>query len=266
MKVVVTGKGGTGKTSTAAALSLQLAEMGYKVLAIDADSFPNLARSLGLSDENVTPLTHNLELVRERTGAAPGDGWGLFFSLTPKVDDLAERYGVKVSDNLSLVVLGGIEQPGEGCMCPAVALAKAFLRHVLANRGEFVVVDSEAGLEAFGRGLVEYFDLNICVAEPTVKALEACAKIFEMSEKLGVRESILVVNKVRDLAGLGRLLERFPAQQSFFSIRFDSLLEKVEREGLGIREASGGFFWSDVKVLARHVVSQARWEKCAKAR
>lgn len=266
MKLVVTGKGGTGKTSVAAALSLQLAEMGYKVLAVDADSFPNLARSLGLIDVNITPLVHNLELIRERVGAAPGDGWGLFFSLTPKVDDLADKYGVKVNDNLSLVVLGGIEQPGEGCMCPAVALAKAFLRHVLTSRGEFLVIDAEAGLESFGRGLVEHFDLNICVAEPTLKALGACAKIFEMSRKLGVRESVLAVNKVRDVTGLGRILERFPNDNPFFSIRFDPLLEKIEREGLGIREVAGGAFWNDVKVLAKYVVSHARWERCVKAR
>ena len=267
MKVVITGKGGVGKTSIAAALSLQLAKRGYRVFALDTDSFPNLARSLGLPSEvlqSIVPLTRNAELVRERTGAAPGDGWGLLFSLTPKVDDLAEKYGVRVNENLSLVVVGGIAQPKEGCMGPAIALAKSFLRHMLVSRGEVVIVDSEAGLEAFGRGLVEYFDLNLCVAEPTVKALEMCNKVFEMSEELGVRESVLVVNKVRDAVAAGRLLRQFSFDEPFFVVRYDPLVEKVEQEGLGIEEALGGQFWRDVEVLAKYVISSARWEKCAR--
>uniref|UniRef100_A0A7C3SKV5 Adenylyl-sulfate kinase n=1 Tax=Thermofilum pendens TaxID=2269 RepID=A0A7C3SKV5_THEPE len=271
MKVIITGKGGTGKTSIAAALSLQLSESGYRVLVLDADSFPNIARSFGLPPEtldSIVPLARNEELIRERTGAAPGDGWGLLFSLTPRVDDIAERYGIEVNGNLRLVVVGGIEQPKEGCMCPALALAKAFLRHVLLTSQDVVIVDSEAGLEAMGRGLAERFDMNMCVAEPTLKALEACARIIEMSEQLNIKERVLIVNKVKDLRILEKLLSSFLESYDvpFFSIRYDPRLEEIEQRGASISESRDSTFWCDVSRVAKYVIASMRWEKCVKAR
>ena len=48
---VLSGKGGTGKTSVCAAVTTALARMGHKVLAIDCDmGLQNLDISLGLSD------------------------------------------------------------------------------------------------------------------------------------------------------------------------------------------------------------------------
>ena len=49
---VISGKGGTGKTSLCAGVALALAEMGQKVLCIDADvGLRNLDISLGLAEE-----------------------------------------------------------------------------------------------------------------------------------------------------------------------------------------------------------------------
>ena len=48
---VLSGKGGTGKTSVCAGVSTALAQMGYRVLAVDCDmGLQNLDISLGLSD------------------------------------------------------------------------------------------------------------------------------------------------------------------------------------------------------------------------
>ncbi|MBA2319732.1 MAG: AAA family ATPase, partial [Deltaproteobacteria bacterium] len=52
MKIAVAGKGGSGKTTLAGTLARRLAHRGARgVLAIDADSNPNLALTLGLSRE-----------------------------------------------------------------------------------------------------------------------------------------------------------------------------------------------------------------------
>jgi Mrp family chromosome partitioning ATPase len=48
MKIAVAGKGGSGKTTLAGTLARVLGRRGQAVLAIDADTNPNLAITLGL--------------------------------------------------------------------------------------------------------------------------------------------------------------------------------------------------------------------------
>jgi CO dehydrogenase maturation factor len=47
MKVAVTGKGGVGKTTVAASLARCWRDLGYRVVAVDADPDANLAGTLG---------------------------------------------------------------------------------------------------------------------------------------------------------------------------------------------------------------------------
>ena len=51
MKIAITGKGGVGKTTLAAALALIFAERGQTVLAVDADPDANLASALGIPSD-----------------------------------------------------------------------------------------------------------------------------------------------------------------------------------------------------------------------
>ena len=59
---VVSGKGGTGKTSFTACVSLALAAMGYSTLALDCDiTLRNLDLALGLSDSAAMDFSDVLE-------------------------------------------------------------------------------------------------------------------------------------------------------------------------------------------------------------
>jgi CO dehydrogenase maturation factor len=51
VKISISGKGGSGKTTLAGTLARALARQGYSVMAIDGDSNPNLGITLGLSPE-----------------------------------------------------------------------------------------------------------------------------------------------------------------------------------------------------------------------
>ncbi len=56
--VITSGKGGTGKTSTAAGIAACLAAMGYKTLCIDTDiGLRNLDLTLGMSEELLMDFT-----------------------------------------------------------------------------------------------------------------------------------------------------------------------------------------------------------------
>ena len=72
-KIAIGGKGGVGKTTVCALLAELLSLDGFDVLAIDADSDPNLASALGISlEESPTPLIEMKDLIKERTGAESG--------------------------------------------------------------------------------------------------------------------------------------------------------------------------------------------------
>ena len=235
----MSGKGGVGKTTIAALLSIIFSKNNYKVLALDTDSVPNLAQSLGLPLEkaySITPLAKNDELAEERTGARPGEGWGVLFSLTPRVDDLVDKYGIRINNNLALVVVGSIDVSKEGCLCPAIALAKAFLAHVFIKRREIVIVDAEAGAEVFGRGLAEKFDLNLCVSEPTIKSLIISRKLVKLADELGIKRNIIVLNKVVDEIGAVQQYSRVFGENStpYHIVRYDEKLLKIEAMGRGV--------------------------------
>ena len=261
MKILVAGKGGVGKTTISALLCLILSEKGYNVLALDTDSVPNLAQSLGVPYKEaleITPLSRNEELAEERTGVKPGKGWGVLFSLTPKVDDLAEKYGVKINNNnLKLVVVGSIEQGKEGCLCPSIALARAFLLHAMLSKKDIVVVDSEAGAEVFGRGLAEKFDIMLCVSEPTLKSLTIARKLIEMSKQLDIPNIILAINKVKSPVRAAAMYKKvFSGTLPYCIIRSDENVTLVDDEGLGMDKIpKSSLVYKDVENLSKKLIS-----------
>ena len=56
MKLAIAGKGGSGKTSISGTMARLLARDGYRVLAIDGDSNPNLALTLGIPAEQMSSM------------------------------------------------------------------------------------------------------------------------------------------------------------------------------------------------------------------
>ena len=73
IRVVITGKGGVGKTTLAALLAHLFAREGKRVLAIDGDPQQNLAATLGVppdTAEQIVPVSESVDYLREKTGAA----------------------------------------------------------------------------------------------------------------------------------------------------------------------------------------------------
>ena len=151
MKLAISGKGGTGKSTLAAALSLLMAGKGWRVVAVDADPDGNLAAALGASPEEasrIVPISKQKELIEERTGAKVKQ-YGQMFKLNPEVSDIAEGYGTNLK-GVTLLVLGAIEAGGSGCACPESVLIQALVSDLVLHRKDALVMDMEAGIEHLG--------------------------------------------------------------------------------------------------------------------
>lgn len=213
MKIAVTGKGGVGKTTLSSVLSYLYASEGRKVIAVDADPDANLASALGISREEaekIRPIADIGELIEERTGAKPGSMGGMF-KINPKVDDLPEGLGYKIS-GITLLIMGKSKAASSGCYCPENVLLRRLLKHLVVERDEVVVVDMEAGIEHLTRGTTGSVDAFIVVVEPGQRSIQTAGVIRRMAEELGVRKVFVVANKVRgeeDIAfikrGIGEL-------------------------------------------------------------
>jgi len=212
LKIAVAGKGGSGKTTVAVLLAKILSEDRRKVLLVDLDSDPNLAAALGIPGEDAPPLVHRKELVAERTGST-GEPGGMFL-LNPRVGDLIDAHALKFSDRVSLLPVGTIESAGEGCFCPQTAFVRALLRQLALEKDESVVLDLEAGLEAFGRAAVEGLDLLLIVVETGMRSVETAKRILGMVPELGIRNVRIVANKVRP--GMLSVLSRRMAEEGLF--------------------------------------------------
>jgi CO dehydrogenase maturation factor len=232
VKIAVCGKGGVGKTLIAGGLACFFAEKGLKTMAIDADPSPNLALTLGLSSDDarkIVPISENKELIESKTRTA----YPSVFRLSFTVDDIIREYSVETPYNVNLVVMGTIKSMGSGCTCPANAVIRALLRHLVVERDEAVVLDMEAGVEHMGRGTAQHVDVMLIVADANMKALETAKHIHELASNAKIKQVFLVGNKIGNEAQKNAI-KRF-AQQNRLSILhfvpFDPKVGEAEMRG-----------------------------------
>jgi CO dehydrogenase maturation factor len=194
MKIAISGKGGVGKTTLSAMLSGTLAMEGRRVIAIDADPDANLASALGVPDDmNVVPLAEMHDLIAERTGAQNEPGG--YFQLNPKVDDIPDEYALKIG-NIRMLALGGVSQGGGGCICPATAIVKALLVHLIIGRDDALIMDMEAGLEHLGRATAQSMDALIVVVNPDRWSVQTAGRVRVLAGDLGIKNIFAVVNRL----------------------------------------------------------------------
>jgi len=232
VKIAVSGKGGVGKTFVAGVLANFFVTKGFKVLAIDADPSPNLALTLGIPlDEanRIVPVSENSQLLESKTRT---DFEGVY-RLSFTVDDVVERFGVKSPYGMNLLVMGTVRSAGTGCTCPANAVIRALLRHLIVERDEVVVMDMEAGVEHMGRGTARHVDTMLIVSDSSLKSLETAKKIHKLATDAGIENSFIVGNKVRNLTE-GGAIQRFAAENKMAILALvphDETILKADIEG-----------------------------------
>ena len=89
--VICAGSGGVGKTTTAAALGLGMAERGLKVAVVTIDPAKRLATSLGLEQLGNEPHRVEPERLAAQGVEADGELWAMMLDAKRTFDQLIER-------------------------------------------------------------------------------------------------------------------------------------------------------------------------------
>ena len=233
MKIAISGKGGTGKTTLAALLSTELKRRDYSVTVIDADPNPTLAAALGFPPGPQMPLLEMSDEIEERIGSPGG-----MIRLNPRVDDLVSRVGV-THDGIHMIVAGGITHGGAGCACPQAVLLRRTLEHIVTETDEAVVIDLEAGLEHLGRRSAHEVDAMLVVVDPTRAGVETARRIRRLAGEIGVERVLAVGNRVREPADIGYLTDQLEGLELIGAIPFSDDVVAAERAGRPVTNLTG---------------------------
>ena len=191
-KIAVCGKGGTGKSTMVALLASTLRQESYTVLVIDSDeSNLGLPRLLGFGSP-ATPLISLLE--RFSLGdRKPDASW--LGAARISLEGIPREFIVG-APRLKLLTIGKIMDPFQGCACGMADLARDFVQKVTLGNKEIMLIDTEAGVESFGRGVERGVDTVLMVVEPSFDSAALAEKIRYLAEGIGISTLYAILNKI----------------------------------------------------------------------
>ena len=168
---VVSGKGGTGKTSVTAGISTALARVGNRILCIDCDAgLRNLDISLGLADSCPLSFVDVMDGNYPLSSAAIHPKFRSLRFLTAPVNLQAQ--------DIDISRFG------------------AFL-NAARQQFDYIFLDAPAGVDAGFRLAATYADRCVVVTGPDPAALRDAAATGQKLELMGKRHVRLVVNRVQ---------------------------------------------------------------------
>jgi len=208
--IAISGKGGSGKTTLAAMIIRSLLDQADSraILAVDADPNSCLALTLGVQ------LTGTVAEIREDARAKPPSNAGMD---RLRSFEYGMQQAITEAAGFDLLTMGRPEGPD--CYCAVNNMLRSFLDQ-LSSQYQFVIIDSEAGMEHLSRRTTNNVDLLCIVAEPTSLGAITAQRIFDLAKQLpiSVEEIGLIWNRAetsKDLDGI-EIFGYVPYDQAVF--------------------------------------------------
>lgn len=201
-KIIITGKGGCGKSTLVTLMSKEIINNHGQVLVVDVDeSNLSTGKMMGIEVPEMTLIEYvggkpkiKKELMEHRikgkSEALPVFDKKLTFS------DLSLEC-CQWNENMGLIRVGKIEHTMEGCACAMGSVARSFLNELVVEDNQWVLVDTEAGFEHFSRGIPEGADLILMVVDTSYESVLLAEKGKQLAEEAGKAFKV-VLNKVNN--------------------------------------------------------------------
>lgn len=244
-RILVCGKGGSGKSTLVALMATALQTKAYKVMVLDGDAsnpegLVRLLFGLGVEGEP-KPLIDFFGGIDVVT--CPVDDP----SALTRINDIspipeknidisreipAEYYLQK--GNLMLLQAGKIEHYGQGCDGPVEKVVRDFI-----VEGDAVnLIDMKAGIEHFGRRVPDQMDIVLGVLDYTLESISIAKRMAEFCQAVGLKNFWLIFNKIGSEEVESILMEKLgPLQDKVIGlIPYDQTLIKRGLTGHALGE------------------------------
>lgn len=214
LKLAFLGKGGVGKSMIAGTVCRYLARDGHAVLALDVDTVPGLAFSLG-----VPPGSGRLPAgLAEITEGKKGRHWRILKGAGAA--HLVDRYAVRAADGIRFLEMGKLPNRVE----PSVTVAFRHVMERFRRPGWAIVADLAGGTRQPMFGWADFAAIRVLVVEPSAKSMLAARRLTPVATHL-------VANRIRSDAEIEAVLTATPLPL-IGVIPYDECVSDAEQRGL----------------------------------
>ncbi|RBQ23369.1 Light-independent protochlorophyllide reductase iron-sulfur ATP-binding protein [Candidatus Methanobinarius endosymbioticus] len=188
--IAVSGKGGTGKTVVSSILVKLLSETGKDLLVIDADPDSNIPESLGIEvDKSVGDVREDLKKDVNQGNISSGmNKWDIL--------DYKIMESIVETQNFDLLMMGRSE--GSGCYCAVNNMLRRIIENISSNY-DYIVIDTEAGLEHLSRRTTQSVDIMLVVSDSSRRGLHTASRVGKLSKELKIsfEQIYFILNRVK---------------------------------------------------------------------
>ena len=238
VKLAITGKGGSEKTTIVKAFMHVFEEMypEKSILLFDNDLTSELAHSFGLDIRNTIYGIRSGK--HEYKTGIPDD-----MSNSEFIDWAMEDIIVSINENVDIIESWFVGS--KDCRCPITKQINDAVEKLI-NRYDFVIFDCEFDLKYLNQLVDIEIDSTLIIANPTEESAHLAQRIKEFSEKHAAGNQLgVVINKVDNskMSMLSELLRKYELD-ILGVIPYDSDLElhSVDKESDIVKHAIKSFY------------------------
>jgi CO dehydrogenase maturation factor len=158
------------------------------------------------------------------------------------------------------MMVGKIKDPFQGCACSMADITRDLMRKLALKEKEVIIVDMEAGVESFGRGVERNVDTVLIIVEPSFESMALAGKIVYMSEGMGIYRVKAILNKVPSEKVKQKMIEELDRinVKIIGLVEYDPELNEAGFEGRAPGEIKAR---KDMEDIVKNLLAEAEKEK-----